>query len=250
MTRAFIHAGALAAAALAGVFSLQACARTAAPAATAPAATAPAAAAPAASAPGAIPRTLGNWRLGTNYTLLEEPVPPALPAGKVEVVEAFWYGCGHCYALDPALESWKASKPAYVEFVRIPVIWGQSHRQHAKLFYTIQALGRPDLHAKIFEAIHRGGKLLSAPRDEDARALQLEFAKENGITEKAFNTAYDSMPVATSVQHAEELTQRYVVSSVPLIIVNGKYVTGVGPAGGAPQLLTLINDLSASEKGR
>jgi thiol:disulfide interchange protein DsbA len=244
MTRAYILASALAAAAIASLFSLQACARVASPTAAPPAA----AAAPVANA--ANPRTIGDWRLGTNYTLLEVPQPPKVGAGKVEVAEVFWYGCGHCYALDPALESWKTGKPAYIEFVRIPVIWGPVHRQHAKLFYTIQALARPDLHAKIFEAIHRGGKTLSAPRDEDARAVQLEFLKEQGIAEKAFNAAYDSMPVATNVQRAEELTQQYVVSSVPLVIVNGKYVTGVGPAGGTPQLMSLINDLAANEKGR
>ena len=89
---------------------------------------------------------------------------PASPAGKVEVNEVFWYGCGHCYALDPALESWKAEKPAYVEFVRVPVIWGPMHRQHAKLYYTLQALRRPDLHSKVFDAIHQQGLQLAARR--------------------------------------------------------------------------------------
>ena len=245
MTRAKIFASVLAAA-IAGLFSLQACARAAAPVADAPAAAAPAA--PARS-PGK-PAAIGEWRLGTNYTLLETPHPPAVGAGKIEVAEVFWYGCGHCYALDPALESWKTDKPAFIEFVRVPVIWGPSHRQHAKLYYTIQALGRPDLHAKIFDAIHRGGKPLAAQSDEDARAMQMEFLKEHGVSENSFNAAYDSMPVATNVQRARALTEQYAVASVPLIIVNGKYETGVGPAGGTPQLLSLINDLAASEKGR
>ena len=243
MTRAKVFASLLAAA-IAGLFSLQACARVATPAADAAAAPA-APARPVVNAAG-----IGQWRAGTNYTLLETPQAPAVGAGKVEVAEVFWYGCGHCYALDPALESWKADKPAYVEFVRIPVIWGPAHRQHAKLFYTIQALGRPDLHAKIFDAIHRGGKPLSAPKDEDARAMQLEFLKEHGVSEKSFNAAYDSMPVAANVQRARDLTEQYAVGSVPLIVVNGKYETGVGPAGGATELLSLINDLAASEQGR
>jgi protein dithiol oxidoreductase (disulfide-forming) len=237
MTRAYILASALAA-----VLSLQACARAAEPA------TGASAAAPA-QAP-ANPAAIGAWRAGTNYTLLTLPQPPNAGAGKVEVDEVFWYGCGHCYALDPALETWKASKPAFIEFVRIPVVWGPTHRQHAKLFYTIQALGRADLHAKIFDAIHRGGKALAAQRDEDARAMQLEFLKDHGVTAKDFNAAYDSMSVDTNVRRAEQLTQQYAVASVPLIIVNGKYSTGVGPAGGPSQLLTLINDLAASEKGR
>ena len=78
-------------------------------------------------------------------------VPPT--RGKVQVNEVFWYGCGHCYALDPALENWKTSKPDYIEFVRTPVMWGPVHRQHAKIFYTLQALNRADLHAVVFDAI-------------------------------------------------------------------------------------------------
>jgi len=233
MTRAYFLA-----CVLAGVLSLQACARAAEPAASV------SAAAPANSA------AIGDWRAGTNYTLLERAQPPKIGAGKIEVDELFWYGCGHCYALDPALESWQTNKPAFIEFVRIPVIWGPTHRQHAKLYYTIQALGRADLHAKIFDAIHRDGKPLAAQRDEDARAMQLEFLKDHGVSEKDFNSAYDSMAVEVNVKRAQQLTQQYAVESVPLIIVNGKYSTGVGLAGGTSQLLSLINDLAASEKGR
>jgi thiol:disulfide interchange protein DsbA len=246
MTRANILASVFAAT-LAGTVSLQACARTATPAADK---AAPTAAAPAAPARRADPASIGDWHLGTNYKLVESPQSPGVGAGKVEVAEIFWYGCGHCYALDPALESWKTSKPGYIEFVRVPVVWGPSHQQHAKLYYTIQALGRPDLHGKIFDAIHRAGVPLSAQRDEDARAMQMQFLKENGVSEQSFNAAYDSMPVAANVQRARALTAQFAVASVPLIIVNGKYETGVGPAGGAPQLLSLINDLAASEKGR
>ena len=75
--------------------------------------------------------------------------------------EVFWYGCGHCYALDPTLENWRETKAKYIDFQRIPVIWGPPHRQHAKLFYTLQALGRGDLHAKVFDAIHRDGNMLA-----------------------------------------------------------------------------------------
>jgi protein dithiol oxidoreductase (disulfide-forming) len=242
MIRANVFTSVLAAA-IAGSFSLQACARVDTPPADAPAAAKPA-------RPAASQAAIGEWRLGTHYLPLETPQRPNVGTGKVEVAEVFWYGCGHCYALDPALEDWKTDKPGFVEFVRVPVIWGPAHRQHAKLYYTIHALGRPDLHAKIFEAIQRGGKTLAAPNDQDARAMQMEFLKEHGVSEQKFNAAYDSMPVESNVQQARSLTEQYVVESVPLIIINGKYKTGVGPAGGVPQLLSLINAVAAHEKGR
>lgn len=193
---------------------------------------------------------LGQWQAGTNYKLLAAPQPTNVAAGKVEVNEIFWYGCGHCYALDPTLESWKAGKPAYVEFVRTPVIWGLTHRQHAKLFYTLQALHRPDLHAKVFDAIHQQGLALAARDEVEARAMHLAFFTSHGVTEKDFNAAYDSMSVAANILRAEDLTKKFEVASVPVMIVNGKYSTSVTEAGGPPQLLSLINDLAASEKNR
>jgi len=216
---------ALFAALLAGAWTLNACARAAEPG-------------------------LAQWKAGTNYQLLATPQPTNVPAGKVEVNEVFWYGCGHCYALDPSLESWKAGKPEYVEFARIPVIWGPMHRQHAKLFYTLQALRRPDLHSKIFDAIHQQGIQLAARDEVQARADHLAFFVSQGVSEKDFNAAYDSMSVASNLRRAEDLTKKYAVSTVPVLIVNGKYSTSEGEAGGVPQLLSLINDLAASEKNR
>src|SRR5688572_20567025 len=83
---------------------------------------------------------VGKWRVGTNYALVANPQAPSVPSGKVEVIEVFWYGCSHCYELDPTLEEWSRAKPKYIEFSRVPVMWGAQHRQHAKLFYTVQAL--------------------------------------------------------------------------------------------------------------
>jgi protein dithiol oxidoreductase (disulfide-forming) len=193
---------------------------------------------------------LEKWEAGANYQKLASPQATQVPKGKVEVAEFFWYGCGHCYALDPALESWKAGKADYIEFVRVPVMWGPQHRQHGKLYYTVLALGKPELHPKIFDAIHKQGKQLAGSSDEIAREVQREFLKEHGVTAAEFDTAFDSVGVAASVARAEDLTYRYEVSSVPLIFVNGKYQTGVSQAGTAEKLLSLIDDLAASERGR
>jgi protein dithiol oxidoreductase (disulfide-forming) len=191
-----------------------------------------------------------KWQAGTNYTQLPSPQATATAKGKVEVLEIFWYGCSHCYALDPTLETWKASKPAYVDFTRVHVVWGPGHAQHAKLFYTLHALKREDLHPKVFEAIHDLGQTLAAQDEVVARGMHKKFLLDHGVSAKDFDAAYDSMAVASQVQRAQSLTNAYQVASVPVIVVNGKYMTGVNQAGGAPQLLSLINDLAASEKGR
>jgi thiol:disulfide interchange protein DsbA len=232
MNRGIVIGSVLAVAALATTFSLRAGAANPAPAKVTAAS------------------SMSQWQAGLNYTVLAYPLPPSVPKGKVEVNEVFWYGCSHCYHLDPYLESWKKSKPDFIEFVRIPVIWGPTQRQHARLFYTLQKLGRGDLHAKVFDAIHKGGNLLAGQTDDQGRALQLAFLKEQGISEQQFNEAYDSAEVAKDVDLAERITARYEVASVPTMIVQGSYSTSVTQAGGEQQLLALINDLAAREQRR
>jgi|SRR5688572_22640554 len=191
-----------------------------------------------------------QWRAGVHYRLLEKPQAPTVQSGKVEVTEVFWYGCSHCAALDPALEKWNSAKADYIEFVRVPVIWGPVHRQHAKLYYTLQALRRPDLHGKVFEAIHREGIPLSSQDEVKARAMQAAFCNQYGVSEQQFDEAYDSMTVAMNVRRAETLTRVLGVDNVPLVFIQGKYVTSVSEAGGETQLISLINNLAAGEKKR
>jgi thiol:disulfide interchange protein DsbA len=192
----------------------------------------------------------GKWKPGVNYVPLAPSVPTNVAPGKVEVVEVFWYGCPHCYALEPFLSSWMKNKPEYIEFVRVPVMWGPVHRAHARLFYILQSLGRPDLHQKVFEAIHKEQHMLVGNDEQTTRKMQLDFAKANGISEADFNKAWDSFSVSSGLQRAEQLTQRYRVDGVPLIVINGKYTTDVAKAGNPGDLLALINDLAASEKRR
>lgn len=192
----------------------------------------------------------GKWQPGKNYEVLVPAQPTDVAAGKVQVDEMFWYGCGHCYTLDPYLESWSKNKPEYIEFARVPVMWGPAHKSHARLFYTLQALNRMDLHTKVFDEIHRGNNMLVANDEARSKALQLAFAKANGVSEADFLREYDSFSVNSNLQRAEQLTRRYRVEGVPLVVVAGKYTTDVGKAGGQSQLVQLINDLAASEKRR
>ena len=192
----------------------------------------------------------GKWKAGTNYTPLVPAQPTNVAPGKVEVVEVFWYACPHCNALEPFIQSWVKNKPEYVEFVRVPVMWGPVHRAHAKLFYMLRALNRADLDQKVFDTIHKDGNMLVANDEQVTRKMQLDFLKANGVSTEDFNKAWDSFTVSTGLQRAEQLTERYKVQGVPLIVINGKYTTDPGLAGGPGQLLQLINDLAASEKQR
>jgi protein dithiol oxidoreductase (disulfide-forming) len=193
----------------------------------------------------------GKWQPGVNY----DPVVPAQPTnvapGKVEVVEVFWLACPHCYDLEPFIRAWLRTKPAYIEFVRVPVMWQAIHRAHARLYYTLESLGRPDLSEKAFDTLHqltqRGAAPLFGSTEEQTFRMQQQFAVQNGVSADDFARAYNSVAVNSELQRAEELTQRYNVHGVPFIIVNGKYTTDVGKAGGEAKLIELIDDLAAAE---
>jgi thiol:disulfide interchange protein DsbA len=186
-----------------------------------------------------------------NYTRLVPAQPTAVPAGQVEVLEFFWYACPHCYALDPLVESWKKSKPAYVSFSRVPVMWSEGHRSTARLYYTLESLGKLDqLHGEVFKEIHVNNDPLIASDPNDvagAERIQATFLKRFGISEDEFKKASHSFTVETDLQRADELGQRYRIEGVPTFVINGKYIADVRSAGGPEKLIALVGDLAAQE---
>jgi thiol:disulfide interchange protein DsbA len=189
----------------------------------------------------------GRWKAGTNY----QPVVPAqstsVAPGKVEVMEVFWLGCPHCFVLEPHMLEWLKKKPAYVEFVRVHVMWDSVKQAHAKLYYTLEALGRDDLFEKAFATVQQPATPLVGNNDDQNLRVQQAFAVQNGVSADDFAKAYNSFSVNSNLARALEITQRYHVEHVPFVIINGKYTTDVNEAGGETQLLALINDLAAAE---
>jgi protein dithiol oxidoreductase (disulfide-forming) len=189
--------------------------------------------------------TSARFKEGTHYRKIVPAQPTGVSPGKVEVVEIFWYGCPHCFTLDPAIESWRArSKPAYVEFVRVPAMWNDQLRMHARLFYTAEALGKLDeLHTLIFREIQVSGNYLNSVDKITA------FFRQHGVSPEEFQKTFSSFAVESKLQRADVLNRRYGVDSVPMMVVNGKYATQVDTAGGEQALFALIGELAASEHG-
>ncbi|HYL72184.1 MAG TPA: thiol:disulfide interchange protein DsbA/DsbL [Candidatus Dormibacteraeota bacterium] len=189
----------------------------------------------------------GEWQPGVNYSPLVPAQPTSAEPGKVEVVEVFWLACPHCLALEPHIKSWLKSKPAYISFVRVPVVWGPAHKVHARLFYTLESLGRDDLIGKAMETIAQQHQMLAGNSDDESLKLQQRWAVQNGVNTDDFAKAWNSFTVSSNVLRAEQLTQRYHVEGVPFIVINGKYTTDVAKAGSEEKLMKLINDLAAAE---
>jgi protein dithiol oxidoreductase (disulfide-forming) len=195
-----------------------------------------------------------SWQDGVNYTRIVPAQPTEAPAGQVEVLEFFWYACPHCYALDPLVESWKRTKPAYITFTRVHVLWSEGHRSLARLFYTLESMGKLDqLHTEIFREIHVNNNPLIAANPNDAaetERIQSAFVRRFGISESDFKNAYHSMPVDLALQKADQLVERYRIDAVPRFVVNGKYIADVASAGTPERLISLVGDLAAQEHKR
>jgi thiol:disulfide interchange protein DsbA len=191
------------------------------------------------------------WQEGVNYTRIVPAQPTAVPAGQVEVLEFFWYACPHCYAIDPLVESWKKTKPAFISFSRVHITWNEGHRSLARLYSTLEAMGKLDqLHSEVFKEIHVNGNPLVASDPNnvaETERIQTQFVKKFGISEDAFKKAYHSFAVETALQRADQLVQRYRIDGVPTFVINGKYVADVRTAGTPERLISLVDDLAAQE---
>lgn len=179
---------------------------------------------------------------GIEYKRVAEP-QRLQPGDDVEVLELFWYGCPHCYQLEPAIERWLESKPEGVSFRRLPAAASTRWIPHAKAYFAAEQLGELDkLHEPLFKALHEERRKVFS--DEQLIA----FAAEQGIDEEAFREAYQSFPVDMKVRQSAELVRRYQLSGVPAIVVNGAYTTGVTEAGGRDQLFELVDYLVEKEQ--
>lgn len=190
----------------------------------------------------------GSWNAGVHYTRIEPEQNPSVPAGKVEVVEAFWYGCAACYVFEPRLVLWEKTKPAYIHFVHLPAVLSLPGRAHARLYYTLRAVGREDLHHSVYDTIHRIGSPLLAGTDAETFQRQLEFAKSHGIAEDEFTKTYRSAAVTAAVERAEQLAKLYRIELTPTMIVNGRYKTDIPRAGGDDYVLQVVQHLAAQER--
>jgi thiol:disulfide interchange protein DsbA len=125
----------------------------------------------------------GRWKAGQHYRPIVPAQSTTAEPGQVEILEVFWLGCPHCYSLEPRIQSWKKNKPAYVKFVGEHVMWGPAHRSHARLFYTLQVLGKSDeLVPKAFEEIHHKGNMLVAADDSQSQRLRKPTASARRIS--------------------------------------------------------------------
>ncbi|MDH3491766.1 MAG: thiol:disulfide interchange protein DsbA/DsbL [Gammaproteobacteria bacterium] len=197
------------------------------------------------------PAAKRDWKFkeGQNYVRLVPTQPTLGSADKIEVAEFFWYGCPHCYDMEPYINQWAENKDPNIRFVRIPALWNALYRLHGQLYYTEEVLVRNGVikdpkgfRDAVFQEYHRRGNRLTTEA-----AIQKLFARF-GVSAEQFQATWSSFEVNQKLRVADDLVRRYSISSVPSIVVNGKYRTTSTEAGGSyTKLMELIDELTIRE---
>ena len=158
---------------------------------------------------------------GKDFTILKAPQALDAPAGKIEVIEFFWYGCPHCNAFDPYLEAWVKKQGPDVVFRRVPVAFRDDFIPHSKMYYALDALGLAQkLTPVVFHEIHVNKNYLLTPEE------QAKFLATQGVDPKKYMEAYSSFSTQSALQRDKALLDSYKIDGVPTIAIQGKYETG------------------------
>ena len=190
---------------------------------------------------GAMAQTAGPQE-GREYTRLKNPMP--VETGKnIEVIEFFSYGCPHCGEFEPVLQNWRKTLPADVAFRRVPVVFQDRWVPLAKEYYTLEALGEDArLSPEMFAAIHTKGANLSNEK------TFFDWAASHGLDRKKVEDMYNSFALAGKVNRARQQAQAYSVQSVPLIVIDGKFVVSTDKIGSHAAMIPVMDALIAKAR--
>ena len=177
---------------------------------------------------------------GADYLVLDKRTAVEAPAGKIEVVEFFWYNCPHCNAFEPTLEAWIKRVAKDVQVRRVPVGFRDDFVPQQRLFYTLEAMDLFEkLHGKVFAAIHAEKQQLTRG---DAIA---DWMAKQGVDKAKFTEQYNSFTVATKASKATQLQNAYRVEGVPAMGVAGRFYTDGTLARNMSRALQIVDFLVA-----
>jgi thiol:disulfide interchange protein DsbA len=170
------------------------------------------------------------------FTELKPAQPVSVEGNKIEVIEFFWYGCPHCYNLEPVLETWLKKLPPDVQFRRVPAVFNPRWEHDAEIFYTFDALGVLDkVHKPFFDAIHQNGL-----RTDNPEALA-QWLQRNGIDPKKFNETMKSFTVKSRTGRAKQMSVAYNIDGTPAMAVQGKYTVSAEQGGSREGMLQTVS---------
>jgi thiol:disulfide interchange protein DsbA len=177
------------------------------------------------------------------YVDVKPRAPVGAPAGQVEVVEFFSYGCVHCMKFEPVFQAWKKAAPKDVVVRMEHVGFNASFEPLQRLYYALEAVGKVDeVHGKVFDALQVKRVRLDKPE------VLFPWIAEQGVDRAKFEAAYKSFGVASKIRQAGQLQEAYKVEGTPALGIAGRYYTDGSMAGGFERMVQVTNTLIAQER--
>jgi thiol:disulfide interchange protein DsbA len=185
--------------------------------------------------------TQGEFVAGEHYQLIDT-AERRRPGANVEVVEFFSYACVHCKNFDPLISEWLQTKPDNVDFARVPVTFSPQWILLAQAYYTLVALDiLEENHDRVFRRIHNTRRMF------DGAESFAEFIDGNGATAAEVMAAWNGAEVRQMLREGEALQRQIVISAVPTLVVNGRYLVSMDV--GRKVALEVVDHLIALEQG-
>lgn len=182
---------------------------------------------------------------GLHYFEIEQA--SAVPTDKVEVVELFSYLCTHCNTFEPYINSWAKRVPDYVDFRRIPVVFGRdSWEMYARAFVTADFMGLPEeAHMAMMDQLWKEKKILRS-LDEIA-----DFYTQFGADKGKFLSTAQSFAVDGRLRKEQQLVRDYQITGTPSLVVNGKYrINGNAAVPSFEAMLDVVDFLVEKEAAK
>jgi thiol:disulfide interchange protein DsbA len=200
-----------------------------------------------------------NWEAGKHYSVLPQPQRTTVPAGNIEVMEVFSYGCPACNNFRPVMNKIKSSLPPNAKLVYLPASWSAQENWPVfqRAYLTAQSLGIADkAHEAMYDAIWSTGELgifeKNNPRqfkkplpsiDDTARFYQ----RVTGVKAADFVAASKSFGVDLKARQADRQIIAMQVTGTPTLVVNGKYRINNENLKTNEELIQLVRFLVAKE---
>ena len=168
---------------------------------------------------------------------------PQTEHDKIVIYEFFWYGCPHCFNIEPTIEKIESNLNQDTVLIKLPLALKESWVNHAKAFFSMQQMNIDNnLHSKIFEEIHINGNRL------DTKSTLVDFIDSEGFDGSSFSKNFDSFGTEIRIKKANKLARQYQITSVPTIIINGKYLTSGSFVSSYEELYDVVNFLVEKER--
>lgn len=200
-----------------------------------------------------------GWSEGRDYFVLSQPQRTSVPAGKVEVLEVFSYGCPACNAFQPTMETLKKGLPPDAQLAYLPAAFNKAEDwpMFQRAYLAAQGLGIAErTHQQMYDAVWKSGELattdpqthsLKDPQPSIEQAARA-YARWTGVKAEDFLAMARSFTVDTRMRAADEQVLAMQVPGTPCIVVNGRY--RIADSIRTPeQLIPLVRYLVARESG-